>query len=183
MLIDVLRLRGYRGPFSDVVQTVRVACAMAGRIVISTVVIGIIIIIIIDISTVNTVIVIIVSIIVVDGTVVVIIMNIIIIVTAIASIVTTVKILLSLLLPLLILTLSILLPLTLTLSLLLALLLLTGLEGFLISRYIDLRSVRQLSVSLEKLQHPMNGDVIWQDDVTDSGMQQLGDDVVSKDVR
>ena len=56
MLIDVLRLRGYRGPFSDVVQTVRVACAMAGRIVISTVIIGvIIIIIIIDISTVNIV--------------------------------------------------------------------------------------------------------------------------------
>ena len=42
---------------------------------------------------------------------------------------------------------------------------------------------RQLSVSLEKLQYPMNGDVTWQDDVTDSGMQQLGDDVVSKNVR
>ena len=62
-------------------------------------------------------------------------------------------------------------------------LLLTGLKGPLHSRYMDLRSVRQLSVSLEKLQHPMNGDVIWQDDVTDSGMQQLGDDVMSKDVR
>ena len=62
MLIDVLRLRGYRGPFSDVVQTVRFACAMAGRIVISTVVIGIINIIIIDIGTVNTAIVIVVSI-------------------------------------------------------------------------------------------------------------------------
>ena len=76
-----------------------------------------------------------------------------------------------------------LLLLSLSLLLLLVLLLLTGLEGFLHSRYIDLRSVRQLLVSLEKLQYPMNGDVIWQDDVTDSGMQQLGDDVLSKDVR
>ena len=29
----------------------------------------------------------------------------------------------------------------------------------------------------------MNGDAIWQDDVTGSGMQRLGDDVMSKDFR
>ena len=59
----------------------------------------------------------------------------------------------------------------------------TGLDELLHVRYIDFRSARKLSVSLEKLQHHMNCDVTWQDDVTDSGMQQLGDDVVSKDVR
>ena len=59
----------------------------------------------------------------------------------------------------------------------------TGLEELLHLRYIDLRSARQLSVSLEKLHDPMNGDAIWKDDVTESGAQQLGDDVASKDVR
>ena len=59
----------------------------------------------------------------------------------------------------------------------------TGLEEPLHVRYIDLRSARQLSVSLEKLQDPMNGDAMWQDDVTESGTQPKGDDVVSKDIR
>ena len=59
----------------------------------------------------------------------------------------------------------------------------TGLDELLHARYIDLRSARQLLVSLEKLHEPTKSDVIWQDDATDSGVQWLVTDVLSRDAK
>ena len=87
MLIDVPRLRGYGGPFSDVMQAVRGACATADCIAIIFIIIIIIVIIIIIITSIVFIVIIIIIITTVINTVDIV--MVIIIVTIVISIVIT----------------------------------------------------------------------------------------------